>query len=221
VNAAAKLRAVPLERFSVLVADDHAPTRADIADMLTEDGRFVVCATVADAPAAVAAAVEHQPDLCIIDINMPGGGVAATWEITSRLVDTRVVMLTVSRDDSDLFASLRAGASGYLLKDIDPDRLGAALADVMAGEAAIPRSLVTRVLHEFRDRGPRRRVLLGTSEEASLTSREWQVLELLRQDMQTSEIARRLFISQATVRSHVAAILRKLRVSDREALLRL
>jgi DNA-binding NarL/FixJ family response regulator len=221
VNAAAKLRAVPLERFSVRVADDHAPTRADIADMLTEDGRFVVCATVADAPAAVAAAVEHQPDLCIIDINMPGGGVAATWEITSRLVDTKVVMLTVSRDDSDLFASLRAGASGYLLKDIDPDRLGAALADVMAGEAAIPRSLVTRVLHEFRDRGPRRRVLLGTSEESSLTSREWQVLELLRQDMQTSEIARRLFISQATVRSHVAAILRKLRVSDREALLRL
>jgi DNA-binding NarL/FixJ family response regulator len=221
VNAAAKLRAVPLERFSVLVADDHAPTRADIAAMLTEDGRFVVCGTVADAPAAVAAAVEHQPDLCIIDINMPGGGVAATWEITSRLVDTKVVMLTVSRDDSDLFASLRAGASGYLLKDIDPDRLGAALADVMAGEAAIPRSLVTRVLHEFRDRGPRRRVLLGTSEESSLTSREWQVLELLRQDMQTSEIARRLFISQATVRSHVAAILRKLRVSDREALLRL
>ena len=221
MNAAAKLRAVPLERFSVLVADDHAPTRADIADMLTDDVRFVVCATVADAPAAVAAAVEHQPDLCIIDINMPGGGVAATWEITSRLVDTRVVMLTVSRDDSDLFASLRAGASGYLLKDIDPDRLGAALADVMAGEAAIPRSLVTRVLHEFRDRSPRRRVLLGTSEESSLTSREWQVLELLRQDMQTSEIARRLFISQATVRSHVAAILRKLRVSDREALLRL
>jgi DNA-binding NarL/FixJ family response regulator len=221
VSAQPKLRRVPSEHFTVLVADDHAPTRADIAGILREDGRFEVCAAVADAPAAVAAAVDQRPDLCVLDINMPGGGVAATWEITSRLVDTKVVMLTVSRDDGDLFAALRAGASGYLLKDVDPDRLGDALADVMAGEAAIPRSLVTRVLHEFRDRGPRRRVLLGTSDESSLTSREWQVLELLRQDLQTSEIARRLFISQATVRSHVAAILRKLRVSDREALLRL
>ena len=221
MSAQPKVHEVPAERFTVLVADDHAPTRTDIADILTDDGRFVVCAAVADAPAAVAAAVEHQPDLCVLDINMPGGGVAATWEITSRLVDAKVVMLTVSRDDGDLFAALRAGASGYLLKDIDPDRLGDALADVMAGEAAIPRSLVARVLHEFRDRGPRRRVLLGSSDESSLTSREWQVLELLRQDLQTSEIAHRLFISQATVRSHVAAILRKLRVTDREALLRL
>jgi len=221
VTTRPQLHEVPLEKFTVLVADDHAPTRADVAGMIADDGRFVVCAAVADAPAAVAAAVEHTPDLCVLDINMPGGGVAATWEITSRLVDTKVVMLTVSRDDGDLFAALRAGAAGYLLKDIDPDRLGDALADVMAGEAAIPRSLVTRVLHEFRDRSPRRRALLGTSDESSLTSREWQVLELLRQDLQTSEIARRLFISQATVRSHVAAILRKLRVTDREALLRL
>jgi DNA-binding NarL/FixJ family response regulator len=221
VSSRPKLREVPLEKFTVLVADDHAPTRADIAATLADDGRFVVCAAVGDAPAAVAAAVEHRPDLCVLDINMPGGGVAAAWEITSRLVDAKVVMLTVSRDDGDLFAALRAGAAGYLLKDIDPDRLGDALADVMAGEAAIPRSLVTRVLTEFRDRSPRRRALLGTSDESSLTSREWQVLELLRQDLQTSEIARRLFISQATVRSHVAAILRKLRVTDREALLRL
>ncbi len=221
MNAQPKPDAERVGQFTVLIADDHAPTRADIAGILGEDARFVVCAAVADAPAAVAASVEHRPDLCVLDINMPGGGVAATWEITSRLVDTRVVMLTVSRDDGDLFAALRAGASGYLLKDIDPDRLGDALADVMAGEAAIPRSLVTRVLHEFRDRGPRRRVLLGATDGSSLTSREWQVLELLRQDLQTSEIAHRLFISQATVRSHVAAILRKLRVTDREALLRL
>lgn len=208
-------------RHSVLVADDHAPTRADIVAILVEDDRFEVCAALADAPAAVAAAIDHQPDLCLLDINMPGSGIAATWEITSRLPETKVVMLTVSRDDSDLFAALRAGASGYLLKDTHPDRLGEALADVLAGEAAIPRSLVARVLQEFRDRGPRRRVLLGGPGEASLTSREWQVLELLRQDLQTSEIARRLYISQATVRSHVASILHKLRVSNREALLRL
>jgi DNA-binding NarL/FixJ family response regulator len=202
----------------VLLADDHAPTRDDIRRTLESDGRFEVCATVSDAAEAVEAAARERPDLCLLDIRMPGSGIAAAWEITARLPATKVVMLTVSRDDDDLFAALRAGASGYLLKDTDPARLAPALQDVLAGEAAIPRSLVARLVGEFRDRGPRRRAVLASE---PLTSREWEVLELLRREHSTAEIAARLVLTPATVRSHVAAILRKLRVPDRASLVRL
>ena len=210
------------EPASVLIADDHAPTRADIRSILEEDGRFTVLWEAGDAPAAVAAAVEGKPQVCLLDVRMPGGGVAAAWEISARLPDTKIVMLTVSRDDKDLFAALRAGASGYLLKDVAPDRLADALEAVLSGESALPGSLVARLVAEFRDRGPRRRALVSAeSGGAQLTSREWQVLELMRQGMTTAQIARRLVVSPATVRSHVAAILRKLRVPDREAALKL
>ena len=131
-------------------------------------------------------------------------------------------MLTISRDDSHVFAALRAGAAGYLLKDTETERLPSALRDVMAGEAALPVTLVTRLVEEFRDRAPRRRALMPSREgEPRLTSREWEVLELMRRKMTTAQIARTLVVSPATVRSHVAAILRKLRVSDREAAVKL
>ncbi len=209
------------EPIAVLIADDHAPTRADVRGILAEDGRFAVRAEAADAAGAVAAALEARPDVCLLDVRMPGGGVGAAWEISARLPDTKIVMLTVSRDDADLFAALRAGASGYLLKDIDPDRLPDALASVVAGEGALPGSLVARLVNEFRDRGPRRRAVLSPSPGEPLTSREWQVLELMRDGLTTAQIADRLVISRATVRSHVAGILRKLRVPDREAALEL
>jgi DNA-binding NarL/FixJ family response regulator len=147
--------------------------------------------------------------------------VAAAWEISARLPETKIVMLTVSRDDTDLFAALRAGASGYLLKDIDPARLADALESVLNGESALPGSLVARLVSEFRDRSPRRRTIVSEADGTQLTSREWQVLELMRQGLTTAQIARRLVVSPATVRSHVASMLKKLRVPDRESALRL
>jgi DNA-binding NarL/FixJ family response regulator len=206
----------------VLVADDHAPMRREIAETLEESGRFSLVAEAADSPSAVQAAVTTKPDLCLLDIRMPGNGLAAAWEITARLPQTRVVMLTVSRNDNDLFAALRAGASGYLLKDVDIDRLLEALDGVMVDEPAISRELVARLVAEFRDRGARRRsVLVAPPQGEPLTSREWQVLDLLRKDLTTAEIAGELVLSQATVRSHIAAILRKLRVPDRAAAVQL
>jgi DNA-binding NarL/FixJ family response regulator len=204
----------------VLIADDHVPTRDDIRRALEADERYEVCAEAGDAPLAIEAAVRESPDLCILDVHMPGGGVAAAWEISSRLPQTRIVMLTVSSDDADLFASLRAGASGYLLKDMDPAHLPDALGDVLNGEAALPPSLVARVINEFRDRSPRRRTVLPPIGFEALTSREWQVLDLLRQGLSTAAIARRLVLSPVTVRSHVNNILRKVRAPSREALLR-
>jgi DNA-binding NarL/FixJ family response regulator len=130
-------------------------------------------------------------------------------------------MLTVSRDDRDLFAALQAGASGYLLKEMDPARLPHALADVLEGRAALPRALVARLIDQFRDRAPRRRAVVGGDlGDARLTSREWQVLDLMRQELPTSEIARRLVLSPVTVRTHVNSILKKFRAPDRETLLR-
>ena len=205
------------EPIRVLIADDHPPTRADVRAALAQDRRFAICAEVADAAAAVQAAVEARPDICLLDIRMSGSGIAAAREITSRIPDTKVVMLTVSHDQDDLFNALRAGASGYLLKDTDPARLPHALHDVLQGEAAIPRWLVSRVVSEFRDHGPRRRAIVSEA-GYDLTSREWEVLNLLRQGLSTAEIAERLFVSSVTVRSHVAAILKKLQLPDREAL---
>ena len=159
--------------------------------------------------------------MCLLDIHMPGNGIAAADAIRRRLPGTAIVMLTVSEDDGDLFDALRAGASGYLLKDIDPARLPHALQGVLEGEAAMPRTLVARVLEEFRSRGSRKRVLLPGRRPPELTPREWEVLELMREGLATAAIAERLFVEPVTVRTHVAAILRKLHVPDRKSALRL
>jgi DNA-binding NarL/FixJ family response regulator len=206
------------EVLTVVLADDHAPTRAGVAAVLERSG-FRVVAAVADADAAVEAADRERPDVCLLDVRMPGDGIAAAGRIARAWPSVAVVMLTVSREDADLFASLRAGAAGYLLKDTDPERLPHALRGVLAGEAALPRDLVARVLDEFRERA-RRRVPVA-ERGVELTSREWEVLELLREGLSTGQVAERLFVSQVTVRSHVAAVVRKLGVPDREAALRL
>jgi DNA-binding NarL/FixJ family response regulator len=206
--------------ITVLVADDHARTRAMVREALERTGDFVICAEAADAQAAIAAAEDTRPAVCLLDINMPGSGIAAASRITAALPQTAVIMLTVSRQDDDLFDSLRAGASGYLLKGMDEDALGDALRRVLDGEAMLPGSLVSRLVEEFRDR-EYRRVALPDSPSARLTGREWDVLELMRKGATTVEIAERLFVSPTTVRTHISAILRKLGVADREAAIRL
>ena len=204
----------------VLVADDHPPTRAGVR-MALEHGGFDVCAEVGDAVSAIEAARRELPQVCLLDIHMPGDGIHAAEEISREFPETAVVMLTVSRTDTDLFDALRAGASGYLLKDIDPARLPLALQGVLEGEAALPRQLVALLIEEFRERKRRRRIPLRGRRSAELTDREWEVLELMRQGCSTEEIAARLFISPVTVRTHVSAILRKLHVPTREAAIEL
>ena len=200
----------------VLLADDHARTRALVRGALERTSEFVVCAEAADADEAVAAAEREHPEVCLLDINMPGSGIAAAARINAALPGTSVVMLTVSRRDDDLFDALRAGASGYLLKGLDENSIGENLRRVVDGEATLPGTLVARLIEEFRDR-EHRRLGLPDGPAARLTGREWDVLELMREGVTTAEIANRLFVSQTTVRSHVSAILRKLGVTSREA----
>jgi DNA-binding NarL/FixJ family response regulator len=181
-----------------------------------------VCAEVGDAEQAIQAALREVPDLCLLDVRMPaGGGIRAAAEISERVPSTAIVMLTVSLEESDLFDSLRAGADGYLLKDTDPDRLPYALQGVLDGEAALPRTLAARVIEEFRSRDGRRRLLLERRHGAKLTVREWEVLEGLRLGHSTKEMAEDLRVSPITVRRHVSEIVRKLRVRDRAAAVRL
>lgn len=145
---------------------------------------------------------------------MPGDGISAARQIASAVPETRIVMLTVSEDQNDLFEALRAGASGYLLKDTPSTRLAAALRGVLEGEAALPRVLVARLIEAFRgapSADPSRGVL---------TEREWEVLRLMQKRLSTAQIAESLAIAPVTVRTHVAAILRKLRVTDRESAVR-
>lgn len=204
----------------VLVADDHPPTRESVRASL-EAGSCDVVAETATADAAVAAALELKPDVCLLDIHMPGSGIAAAARITQELPQTAVIMLTASRDDEDLFSALRAGASGYLLKDMDPDRLCPAMHGVLAGEAVLPRELVLKAVEQFRSTPRRRFTLPNRPKPAQLTEREAEVLELMAAGLSTEEIAARMFVAPVTVRTHIRAILRKLRVPDREAAIRL
>jgi two-component system, NarL family, nitrate/nitrite response regulator NarL len=208
------------ELIRVLIADDHGPTRLGVRMSLEERG-FSVVAEAVNGAQAVELAVEHVPDVCLLDINMPGGdGVSAVSDIRAEVPDVACVMLTASTDDEDLFAALRAGALGFLQKDMDPDRLPDALLGVLNGEAALPRALVTRLVEEFRGKGDRRIALPGRK-AVDLTERELVVLQGLRDGLSTRELADSLGISPGTVRTYVHTLLKKLRVPDREAAVRL
>jgi DNA-binding NarL/FixJ family response regulator len=204
----------------VLIADDDAASRAGVELSLSGDG-FEVCADADSAKAAVEAAHRERPDVCILEADLPGGGVDAAERIHAALPQTAVVMLGAHVDDERLFASLQAGARGYLPKDMDPDRLPATLRAVLRGEAALPRAAVGRVLEELqaRERGRHATELARLGVE--LTPRERQVLELLDRGLDTAGIAETLSISAVTVRRHTSGLLRKLGVPDRDAALRI
>jgi two-component system nitrate/nitrite response regulator NarL len=210
----------PSREITVVIADDHPPTRLGIRRTL-EDVGMVVVAEGGDGEGAVAHAVAHQPDLVLLDLHMPGGGgIAATAAITAAVPGTSVVILTVSRDDEDLLAALKAGAVGYLLKDMDPARLGEALLGVLRGEAAIPRDLVSRVVDAYRGRGDRS-IRSSGDRLVNLSEREHEILLLLADGLSTADIAGRLVVAPVTVRTHISTALKKLQVSDREAAIRL
>jgi DNA-binding NarL/FixJ family response regulator len=207
-------------QLSVLLADDHPAVRAGVRGAL-EVGGLTVCAEVGNAEDAVAAAVKHRPDVSLLDVHMPGGGIWAAKEISEQVDETIVVMLTVSSAEEELFEALRAGASGYLLKDMDPTRLPQLLRSAVVGEAPLPPTLVARLVDEFRTRGRRRYLAVPDRPSVELTSREYEVLELLRKGLSTADIAERLFISRVTVKRHISSVMQKLDVRTRADAVRL
>jgi two-component system nitrate/nitrite response regulator NarL len=197
-----------------MIATPHPPTRMGVRLALEREG-FIVSAEEATRAGAVTAALRDPPDVCLVEVDLPGGGIEAAASIRAELPDTQVVMLGAMASDDDLFAALEAGASGYLLEEMNPARLGRVLHGVLRGEAALPRELMARVIAEFRARA--RRPLLVRRSTHDLTAREWEVLDCLREGLSTRSIAKRLFVTETTVRRHVSSILMKLDVRTRAA----
>ncbi|QMU70062.1 response regulator transcription factor [Streptacidiphilus sp. P02-A3a] len=198
--------------ITVTVADDQAIVRAGIAAVLDAEPDLSVIGQAADGEAALALALALRPDVALVDIRMPGtDGLAATARITSALPGTRVVVLTSFDLDEYLFAALRAGAVGFLLKDAAPERVIDAVRVVARGDALLDPAVTGRLIGRFA-RGP---APLDASPLGLLTPRETQVLGLVARGLANAEIAAALGIGAATVKDHVAALLAKLGARDR------
>ncbi len=203
---------------TVVIADDHPPIRLGVR-MAMMQGGFRVLAEAADATGAVEAVLRERPDACLLDVRMPGGGIQAAARLNELAPGTAVVMLTVSANAEDLLAALRAGARGYLPKDMSPERIPAALRGVLRGEAALPRTFVGRMLNELRMLPDRELAPLRVG-DVELTPRESEILRMLRGGLSTMEIGARLSLSPITVRRHISACVSKLGADGRDDALR-
>ena len=198
----------------ILVVDDHPLTRGALSSLLRSHG-FDVVGDASDGDEAVAEARRLQPDVVLLDLSMPGvDGLTALPRIRDAAPQCEVVVLTASGTEANLLAAIRAGAAGYLLKTEPPERIASFLAGVAEGEAALSGAIARRLLDEVRHGNGRGEAVPDSIAEA-LSAREVEVLLLLDDHLGTDEIAKRLFISEHTVRSHVKGILRKLGVSSR------
>jgi DNA-binding NarL/FixJ family response regulator len=199
---------------SVLIADDDIPHRRALRESLEAHG-FVVVGEASDAAAAIGAATRLRPDICLIEIELPLEGLNAIGRIAKASPETMIVVLSRSDQPEDVVTAFTRGASGYLLKGITGERLASTLRGAYQGEPPLSRALVPHLVDEIRRGSARRLTLPGGP--VTLTPREWEVGELLRDGYTTSEIADRLGVSPVTVRRHVGLLLAKLGAKDRTA----
>lgn len=197
----------------VLVEDEQIALIA-VRRILEQSG-FSVRREARDARSGIEAALDERPDILLVDLGIPGGGISVIRDVARRLPDTAVVVLTASDDHADLLDAIRAGAEGYLLKNTDPERLGDALHGILVGEAAIPPVLTAVLIKDLQTQG-RRRHMVGRKGKIDLTSREWEVLALMCDGCSTKQMAARLGLSPVTVRRHSSEIVRKLGALDRQ-----
>jgi two-component system nitrate/nitrite response regulator NarL len=195
---------------TVLIVDDH-PTFRRFARQLLEEAGYTIVGEAADGAEGVKLALAARPDVLLLDLNMPGiSGIDAMKSILERAPDMRVVMLTVSEDSEDLIAALRAGAAGYLLKNIDAEFLVASVRRAAAGQSVISGELTDKLVRGVREGG-------GATSDATagLSPREREILALLARGASNKEIARDLGVAESTVKIHVQHILRKLDLTSR------
>jgi DNA-binding NarL/FixJ family response regulator len=194
----------------ILIADDHSLFRDGLRSLLASQGHEVV-AEARNGREAIALAQEKGPDLVLMDISMPEmDGLTATRQLTSVMPEVKVVILTASEDDATLFDAIKAGAHGYLLKNLEADDFFGMLDRASRGEPALTPTLARRLLQEFA------KPVEKKSEEEELTPREREVLELMVEGVTSNrKLAKRLNLSENTVKFHVRNILDKLRLHDR------
>lgn len=205
----------PPEPVRVLVADDHALFRRGLEMVISAEEDIEVVGEAGDGKDAVNLVLEHVPDLVLMDVRMPGGGgIEATRAIKEAAPNTKILMLTISDEEEDLYGAIKAGASGYLLKEISIDEVADAIRSVRAGQSLISPSMASKLLDEFAAMA-RKDDEKQEMPTPRLTKREMEVLRLVAQGMNNRAIARELFISENTVKNHVRNILEKLHLHSR------
>jgi len=205
-------RGTRLTRQRILLVDDHEVVRVGLRALLEKHPDFEVVAEAASGREAVEKTRSHKPDVVVMDIRLKGGsGIEACQEITTEFPDTKVIMLTSYAEDEMLFSAIRAGAAGYVLKQIGGDDLVRAIESVGRGEALLDPAVTQRVFQEVRK--------AAREEEASafaeLTQQEMHVLQLVSEGRTNRQIAEMLFLGEGTVRNYVSSILSKLNVRNR------
>lgn len=207
-----KMAAPARRRPSVVLAESDIAVREGIRLALERDG-IRVAGEVASANDVVEVAA--GADVCLISVDLPGGGIRAAAAIVAEHPGTSVIMLTRVADDDELLEAVRVGAVGYIVTDISHTRFPEAVQAVLRGEFALPRLLVRVLAERLRERLGRRQLALRGRPGVELTTREWEVLDLMCEGRSTREIAGSLLISEITVRRHISAVLKKLHVASR------
>jgi DNA-binding NarL/FixJ family response regulator len=201
-----------MNNITVLLVDDHALFREGLASLISTRPNIQLVGTAENGAEGLRLARETLPDLVLMDVRMPvSDGIETTRQIKNEMPDTRVVMLTMSEDEKDLFQALKNGAQGYLLKNTKPEDLYRFIEGVMEGEAPISGTMAAKMLSEFRhdDATP------DPCGCEKLTDREWDVLQSVANGMTNREIASALTISENTVKKHLRNILAKLHLQNR------
>jgi DNA-binding NarL/FixJ family response regulator len=203
------------ERIRLMIADDHELFRRGLRMVLEDEDDIEVIDEAGDGEAAVELAREHAPDVVVMDVRMPGlTGIEATRRIKEEEPGTKILVLTISDEEDDLYEAIKAGANGYLLKEISIDEIAHAVRSVHGGQSLISPSMASKLLDEFAS-------MIKKEEQKEevpaprLTPREMEVLEHVAQGMNNREIAKALFISENTVKNHVRNILEKLHLHSR------
>ncbi|HMM19565.1 MAG TPA: response regulator transcription factor [Selenomonadales bacterium] len=204
----------------ILIADDHALLRQGIKNVLELEKDFTIVAEAGDGEEAVRKAGEFNPDIALLDINMPRlSGLEVTKRIRAAYPEVKVIILTIHDDDSYVVEVVKAGAAGYLLKDIEPGMLVKAIRTVHDGESFIYPTLAKKLFGEINRLEEERRhgatTLFQHGRDERLTLRELEVLQLIAKGLSNHEIAQRLFLSEKTVKNHLTNIFRKIDVADR------
>ena len=205
----------PSERIRVLVADDHALYRRGLEMVLGQEDDIEIVGEAGDGAEAIRRAEELLPDVVLMDIRMPRrSGIEACTAIKDVVPSTKIVILTISDEESDLYEAVRAGANGYLLKDVPGEEIADGIRAVVGGQSLISPSMASKLLTEFA-------TMIKKSDERPalpvprLTARELEVLKLVARGMANRDIAGELFISENTVKNHVRNILEKLQLHSR------
>lgn len=199
-----------MRRIRVLVVDDHTLFRQGLLSLLQDMPEIEVVGEAGEGREALRLLHSLRPDVLLLDVNMPGmSGVEVVREARRARLSTRIVMLTISREERDLWGALQAGADGYLLKNLEPEQLHRALLAVAEGQSVLSPEVTRPVLEAVRDTAGRGRA------EVLLTEREREVLKALAKGLTTAQIAHTLFMSENTVKTHVRHILRKLEAHSR------